>query len=150
MSHSYICCVMHCVFSTKERKPWINPELRERLFPYFGGVAKANRMNMLAVGGTENHVHLLLSLSSIPIPKALQLLKGGTSKWIHDIFPNCKHFAWQEGYGAFSVSASHIRTTIDYIQQQQEEYHRTKTFQEEFVAFLKKHNIEYDERYIWG
>ena len=149
MSHSYICCAMHCVFSTKERKSWINSELRERLFPYFGGVAKTNQIKMLAVGGTENHVHLLLSLSSIPIPKALQLLKGGTSKWIHDIYPNYKHFAWQEGYGAFSVSVSHIRTTIDYIQKQ-EEHHRTQTFQEEYVAFLKKHNIEYDERYIWG
>lgn len=149
MAHSCISCVMYCVFSTKNRTAWIDPELKERLYPYFGGIAKTNRMKMLMAGGTEDHVHLLLSLSFVPIPKALQLLKGGASKWIHDTFPGHKRFAWQEGYGAFSVSASQIHDTANYIQRQ-EEHHRKKTFKEEFLAFLKKHEIEYDERYTWG
>jgi len=83
------------------------------------------------------------------VAKALQLIKGGSSKWIHDTFTEHKHFSWQGGYGAFSVSISQIQETVAYIKRQ-EEHHQRKSFQEEFLSFLIKHNIAYDERYVWG
>jgi putative transposase len=150
MSHSYISFYMHYVFSTKGRNPWIRTDLRERLFEYMGGIANTHDMQTMRVGGTENHVHHLVSLSStLSVAKAVQLIKGNSSKWIHDTFPHCRHFEWQEGYGAFSVSVSHVEKTIAYINNQQE-HHRMTTFEEEFIQFLKKHQITYDERYVWG
>ena len=150
MSHTYINSVFHYVFSTKQRQNLISPELQEHHWPYMGGIAAKNAMKALIVGGTENHIHLLLSLpATLSVAKAIQLIKGGSSKWIHDTFPKHQTFAWQEGYGAFSVSVSHIRNTLTYIQHQQE-HHRKTTFEEEFLQFLQKHNIDYDERYIWG
>ena len=141
---------MHCVFSTKERTKWITPDLKKRLFSYMGGIAKTNKIPALEIGGVDNHVHLLLSVpSTITVAKALQLIKGGSSKWIHDTFTEHKHFSWQEGYGAFSVSISQIQETIAYIKRQ-EEHHQRKSFKEEFLSFLIKHNIKYDERYVWG
>ena len=150
MPHSYTSCLIHCVFSTKGRRRTLSSDLRERLWPFMGGIAHENKMKALDVGGTEDHAHLLLSLpSTLSTAKAIQLIKGASSKWIHDTFPVLKGFAWQEGYGAFSVSISQVDDTIGYIQRQ-EEHHRRKTFQQEFLAFLSKHKIEYDERYVWG
>ena len=105
-------------------------------------------MIALAVGGTANHAHVLLAVpSTMPIAKAVQLIKGGSSKWLSGKWaPN---FAWQDGYGAFSVSISQVPATIAYINGQQE-HHRKRDFQAEFLAFLKKHAIAYDERYVWG
>ncbi|MCP4404690.1 MAG: IS200/IS605 family transposase [bacterium] len=150
MSHSYFSTYTHYVFSTKGRKAWITSALRERLFEYLGGIAKQHNIKSLRVGGTENHIHHLVSLpSTLSVAKAIQLLKGNSSKWIHDSFPAYRYFEWQEGYGAFSISISQVEKTIAYINNQQE-HHRLKTFEEEFVQFLKKHQIEYDERYVWG
>jgi len=146
---SYISAHFHCVFSTKERRRLITPELRDRLWPFLGGIARQNKMKAIEIGGVEEHVHILLSLpSTMAISKALQLMKGGSSKWIHENFPEHRLFAWQEEYGAFSVSVSQLDKTIEYIKGQ-EEHHRKMTFQEEFLALLKKHRIEYDERYLW-
>ena len=106
-------------------------------------------MKAIEVGGVADHVHLLLSLpATMPISKAMQLIKGGSSKWVHETFPEHRQFAWQEKYGAFSVSESRVESIIQYIQSQ-EEHHHKMTFQEEFLALLKKHRIEYDERYLW-
>jgi REP element-mobilizing transposase RayT len=146
---SYVSCYFHCVFSTKERRPFITPELRERLWPFLGGIARQNKMKAIKIGGVEDHVHILLSLpSTMAISKALQLIKGGSSKWIHETFPEHRLFAWQEEYGAFSVSVSQLDKTIKYIKGQ-EVHHREMTFQEEFLALLKKHRIEYDELHLW-
>ena len=148
-SMSYISSYFHCVFSTKERRRLITPELRNRLRPFLGGIARQNKMKAIEIGGVEDHVHILLSLpSTMAISKALQLIKGGSSKWIHETFPEHRLFAWQEEYGAFSVSVSQLDKTMEYIQGQ-EAHHRKMTFQEEFLALLKKHRIEYDERYLW-
>jgi REP element-mobilizing transposase RayT len=107
-------------------------------------------MRALAVGGTDDHVHALVSLpATMSIAKAAQLLKGGSSKWIHDTFPNMNEFHWQEGYGAFSIGVSAIDRTVAYINGQ-EEHHRTLTFEEEFVAFLNRHGVDYDARYVLG
>ncbi|MDQ1329442.1 MAG: REP-associated tyrosine transposase [Candidatus Poribacteria bacterium] len=150
MPHSYVSCYMHYVFSTKERIKSINPEVKERLWAYMGGIAKENNMKALIVGGTSNHIHILLEIpSTINIAKAIQLIKGGSSKWVSDTFPTLKNFSWQEGYGAFSISVLGIQDTVSYIQNQ-EKHHQVKTFEEEYVAFLKKHDIDYDERHVWG
>lgn len=114
-----------------------------------GGIARENTMKALAIGGVADHVHLLLSIpSTLAIATALQLIKGGSSKWIHDVFPSHRNFAWQEGYGAFSIGISQVESTIRYIDSQAE-HHRSRTFQEEFLVFLRKHRIEFDERYLW-
>ena len=150
MPHSYVSALFHCAFSTKGRRRTISPELQDRLWPYLGGIARENKMKALAVGGIEDHVHLLLSLpSTIEVAKAIQLIKGGSSKWVHDTFPEHRDFAWQEGYGAFSIGISQLEETKRYIATQRE-HHRRRTFQEEFLAFLKKHGIEYDPQHIWG
>jgi putative transposase len=146
---SYVSAHFHCVFSTKERRQLITPALRERLWPFLGGIARQNKMKAIEIGGAEDHVHILLSLpSTMAISKTLQLIKGGSSKWVHETFPELRQFAWQEEYGAFSVSVSQLDKTIEYIKGQ-EAHHRQMTFQEEFLALLKKHRIEYDERYLW-
>lgn len=140
---------MHCTFSTKGRYQFIEAELQSELWRYVGGIAKANRMKALAVGGTSDHLHALLSLPSMmAFAKAVQLIKGGSSKWVHDTFPKYRKFEWQEGYGAFSVSASQAQKTISYIEGQKEHHHR-RTFQEEFRELLDRHGIEYDARYLF-
>jgi len=140
---------MHCVFSTKERRPMITPELQSRLFQYIGGIARENKIKLLSAGGVADHVHLLISMpSTISIAKAIQLIKGGSSKWIHETFPEQRLFEWQQGYGAFSIGVSDIERTVNYINNQAE-HHGKMNFKTEFLAFLKKHDIEYDERYIF-
>ena len=143
--HAFTSCYLHCVWSTKERRCLIPPALQQRLWPYLGGIARANRMAALAVGGVEDHVHVLLSLSAtLPIAKAIQLLKGNSSKWIHESFPEHRTFEWQEGYGAFSVGVSGLASTVHYIRDQTE-HHRRRSFEDEFVAFLKRHGTHYDD-----
>ena len=106
-------------------------------------------MTAIEIGGVADHIHILLSLpSTVALAKALQLIKGGSSKWVHDTFPEHRLFGWQVKYGAFSVSVSQLDKTVQYIKNQAE-HHRKMTFKEEFVALLKKHRIAYDERYLW-
>ena len=146
---SYVSSYYHCVFSTKERRPLIPPGLQERPWPYLGGIARQNEMKAIEIGGVADHVHILLSLpSTLSIAKAMQLIKGGSSRWVHDSFPEHRLFGWQMKYGAFGVSVSLLDKTIQYIRNQPE-HHRKMTFQEEFLALLKKHRIAYDERYLW-
>jgi len=146
---SYVSSYFHCVFSTKERRPLITPSLRERLWPFLGGIARQNQMKAVEIGGVADHVHILLSLpATFSVAKAMQLIKGGSTKWVHETFPEHHLFAWQEKYGAFSASVSQLDKIAQYIQGQ-EEHHRKMTFQEEFLAFLEKHDIEYDGRYLW-
>jgi len=136
---------MHCVFSTKERRRLIIPELQARLYPYLGGIARENKMKALSIGGVEDHVHALLSIpSTISVAKAVQLLKGNSSKWIHETFPNLRLFEWQEGYGAFSISVSGLEDTKRYIQYQKQ-HHANLSFKEELIVFLEKHGIEYEK-----
>jgi len=140
---------MHCTFSTKERYPWTENDVESRLWAYIGGIARENRMKALAIGGVFDHIHSLLSLpSTMSFAKAVQLIKGGSSKWIHDEFRHLRKFEWQEGYGAFSVSASQVARTIAYIERQKE-HHRKRTFKEEFITLLDKHHVVYDPRYVF-
>jgi putative transposase len=149
MSHTYCCALFHCVFSTKERQKTIPTKTQPRLWAYMGGIARKRDMTALGVGGTDDHAHLLLSLpSSLPIAKAMREIKSESSRWIRE---ECAiaGFEWQEGYGAFSIGRSQVDATLKYIARQ-EEHHRKHDFQAEFIAFLKKHEIEYDSRYVWG
>ena len=145
MPHSYICCLVHVVFSTLERRPLIKDDVQNRLHPYIGGIARENDMAALAVGGVADHVHVLLSLSrTIAVAKAMQLLKSGSSKWLNENFPALRGFAWQEGYGAFSVSISQRDRVADYIHLQPE-HHKRMTFAEEFRKLLRAHGIHEEE-----
>ena len=149
MGHSYTSSLFHCVFSTKERERSLSPEIRERLWPFIGGIARENGMRALEVGGVDDHAHMLLSLpSTMAIAKAMQLVKAGSSKFVHETFGR-RGFAWQQGYGAFSVSVSAVDATVEYIKRQ-EEHHKKSSFRDEFLSFLKRHDIDYDERYVLG
>ena len=146
--HSFTSIVVHCVWSTKHRDPVLTSSLRERLWPYLGGIARENKIKALAVGGVADHVHVLISLpATLSLSKALQLLKGNSSKWIHETFPKLHPFEWQQGYGAFSIGVSGIDATVAYIRNQAE-HHRKRSFRDEFVFMLRRHGLDYDQRML--
>jgi putative transposase len=146
--HSFTSCLVHCVWSTKNRAPLLDSNVRDRLWPYLGGIARDNKIKALAVGGVADHVHILVSVpATLSVAKAIQLLKGNSSKWIHETFPKLHSFEWQEGYGAFSIGISAIAATASYIHAQ-EAHHRTRTFREEFGLMLTKHHLDFEERML--
>jgi putative transposase len=135
-------------WSTKNREPYLSSDLRNRLWPYLGGIARENKIKALAIGGMDDHVHMLISLpTTLSLAKALQLLKGNSSKWIHEKFPRLHPFEWQEEYGAFSIGISAVDDTVRYIRNQAE-HDRKRSFREEFVAMLRRHSLDYDERML--
>jgi putative transposase len=134
------------VFSTKNRRNTISKDWQPRLWAYLGGICKNNEMIPLAVGGTENHVHILFHLPPrLALAKAVGLLKTNSSKWMGE---QRKEFSWQEGYGAFSVSSSNLDQVIRYIESQ-EAHHRKTSFEDEFRALLRKHGVEYDAKFVF-
>jgi putative transposase len=150
MANTFRALNVHCVFSTKNRTQVLTPQVRTRLWAFMGGIANQNGIDPLCIGGMSDHAHLLLSLpASLCVANAMQLIKGGSSTWLRGTFPFLPHFAWQEGYAAFAVSVSHLNEAVRYIQNQ-EEHHRGKTFREEYLAFLQKHRIQYEERYVFS
>ncbi len=150
MANTYTALYYHLVFSTKNREPWIDDEIENRVWAYVGGIARDNKMTALRVGGMPDHLHVLTTIpKTLSVSQTLQLLKGGSSKWIHETFPRLTDFAWQDGYAAFTIGRSEIDNVIAYIENQRE-HHRKKTFQEEYRKFLHEHGIEFDERYVWG
>jgi putative transposase len=149
MPQSFACLHHHLIFATKGRAPLITPDLQPRLYDYIGGILRSEGCALIAAGGMPDHVHLLVSLGKqVSISEALRIVKANSSRWIHETFPAVSGFAWQVGYGAFAVSFSHLDKVKAYVSRQAE-HHRRMTFQEEFVAFLDRHGIEYDERYLW-
>jgi putative transposase len=140
MPHTQVSIYVHCVFSTKERKKTIPVDIQARLWSYMGGIARANKIKALAIGGIEDHVHMLLSLkSTMPVAKAVQLIKAGSSKWMHEEAGR-KLFCWQESYGAFSIGVSQIDDTVRYINNQKE-HHRERNFSDELKLILERHGI---------
>ena len=140
----------HVVFSTKYRRRVINTDIQERLYEYIGGVIRNNKGSLIEIGGVEDHVHILAHLpANRSVSDSIRDLKANSSKWINEsVTDSYKKFAWQKGYGAFTVSFSQVGTVKTYIQNQRE-HHRTKSFKEEFIELLKRHNIEYDEKYLF-
>ncbi|MGH9840329.1 MAG: IS200/IS605 family transposase [Blastocatellia bacterium] len=150
MADTYTALYYHLVFSTKNRAPHIHPDIEARVWAYLGGIARDNKMTALQVGGVEDHIHALLKAPPTLAPsKIAQLLKGGSSLWIHTEFPQLHDFAWQDGYGAFTVNKSMVADVERYIQNQRA-HHRQVSFQDEYRAFLDKHGVEYNEQYLWG
>lgn len=149
MANTFTSLHYHIIFSTKNRERWIQPDVEQQLWSYLGGIARENKMKALMIGGVEDHVHLLLGLNpNLPVSQAVQLIKGGSSAWAKETFPGLAGFGWQDGYAAFTVSKSQVAEIENYIRWQRG-HHRTRTFMEEYRAFLDKHEITYDERYVF-
>jgi putative transposase len=144
---SYSQIYVHLVFSTKDRRNSIPKEWQARVWSYLGGICRNHEIPVQAIGGTENHVHLLILLPpKLSLAKAVALLKANSSKWMGE---QGHRFSWQEGYGAFSVSSSNLDRVIRYIQNQ-ETHHRKTKFEDEFQGLLRKHGVEYDPEWVFG
>jgi REP element-mobilizing transposase RayT len=135
----------HIVFSTKDRVNSIKPELEERLHPFMGGIVRDLRCSLLEINGIPDHVHLLVRYRpDLSHSELIRHIKGRSSRWIHDTFPLHRAFAWQEGYGGFTVSKSNVEKVAEYIRNQKQ-HHRTQDFKTEFLALLRAHGIDFDE-----
>ena len=149
MGHTFTQLHVHVIFSTKGRRPTIGASFRDRLYEYMAGVARHEFGHAIRIGGTENHVHGLLSWrTSVSVADGMKKWKSLSSGWAHKTFPDSADFGWQTGYGAFSVSHSALDRVARYIENQ-EAHHRTQSFEEEFIAFLERHQVDYDPQRIW-
>jgi len=149
MPSSYTCLRFHLIWSTKHRQPVLPDDTRNRLFQYIGGILRHDGGALLAAGGMPGHLHLLADIGKQQsVADAVRDIKSSSSGWIHQTFPEMNSFAWQTGYGAFTVSDSSTEAVQTYIANQAQ-HHRKRTFQGEFVEFLRRHGIEFDERYLW-
>jgi putative transposase len=150
MANTYSQLFYHFVFSTKRRESFINQNIENRVWSYLGGIARKHNLTALQIGGIENHIHALITASPPVSPsKIAQWLKGDSSKWIHEEFPALQNFAWQDGYGVFTVSKSSAPKVIEYINNQRS-HHLKQSFEDEYVELLKLHDIDYDEKYLLG
>ena len=146
-THSQI--LLHLVFSTKHRKSWITADITARLYPYMGGIVRAEKGVLYDIGGVEDHVHLYLRWRpDANVSDLMRTLKARSSKWVHETFPALDAFAWQEGYSVFSVSKSQEEAVKKYIAGQVE-HHKKEDFKSELLRFLRAHGIEFDERYVF-
>ena len=149
MSQSLVKNYIHIVFSTKHRQPMIREPYESELYAYLGGICNTHECYPLKIGGYTDHIHILCMLSKkLALMNLLEHLKSHSSKWMKTKDETLKNFYWQDGYGAFSVNPAEVEVVVGYIANQKE-LHRTKTFQEEYRAFLKKYQVEFDERYVW-
>jgi len=149
MPQSLVRNYMHIIFSTKNRRPLINPQIENELYRYLGGICHNLDCTPIKIGGHSDHVHILCLLSKkIALIKLLEEVKTDSSKWMKTMGEDLTDFYWQNGYGAFSVNPSEVDKVIQYIANQKE-HHQKKSFQDEYRAFLKKYKVEYDERYVW-
>jgi REP element-mobilizing transposase RayT len=140
---------MHIVFSTKNRQSFIDKNIQNELYPYISGISKNLETPVLAIGGVEDHIHILCLLSrKIALMKFIEEVKKNSSKWIKTKGQTYSNFYWQNGYGGFSVNPTEIEIVKKYIHNQQE-HHKKRTFQDEYRAFLKKYNVPFDEKYVW-
>lgn len=149
MAHTFTSLLTHVVFSTSERRPFLSEAMRLDAHAYIGGILKQLRSLPIAIGGTSDHVHLLIRLpADVCVADCLCVVKANSSRWIKERWPERRLFSWQRGYGAFTVSESNRPAVIRYVQEQ-EQHHQRLSFQDEFLALLKKHGVDFDERYIW-
>ncbi len=149
MANTYSNLFYHIVFSTKGRLDIIDVQIEARVWAYIGGIARKHGLIALQIGGIENHIHILIiAKPSISPSQIAQWLKGESSKWIRQEFPNLQKFGWQDGFGVFSVSKSQAPQVIEYIKDQRE-HHKKQSFEDEYIALLKLHGVDYDERYLF-
>jgi REP element-mobilizing transposase RayT len=149
VAHTYTKLLYHVVFSTKERAPFIDAEVASDLHAYYGGIVRELKGEAVIVGGAADHLHALLRLPpSLSISEAMRVVKANTSLWVHQTRPRLSAFAWQTGYAAFTVSRSGAHAVAHYIATQ-EEHHRRMSYQDELRELLRRHDIDYDEAYLW-
>jgi putative transposase len=149
MAHTFTSLLIHVIFSTKHRAALLTPAVRERLFPYMGGIIRERNATALLINGIEDHVHILTSLpTTMPLSDFVRDIKSVSSGWVNDGMMPRRTFGWQIGYAAFSVSKSNAETVRDYIERQQQ-HHARMTFQEEYLKFLERHEISYDPRFVF-
>ena len=148
MAHTFTNIVIHALFSTKARRPYLDAELKQELFPYMGGIIGKLNGQSLLINGPSDHVHLLfVQPAALGLAELMEKVKANSSRWVKERWPQRARFAWQTGYTAFSVSQSRVEAVRTYIRNQ-EQHHRKRSFQEELVAFLKQHGIAYDPRFL--
>lgn len=150
MANTYARIIIHYVWSTKNRMPLINSSIEQRLWAYIAGIANQRGIKSIKIGGMEDHVHVVLELAKdMTISDTAKHLKGHSSRWMNKEGLASEHFTWQDGFGAFSVSPSSLGALVDYVENQRE-HHKIRTFQEEYLEFLNKHGVKYDDRYVLG
>jgi len=150
MAGTYTKLIYHIIFSTKDRESLITPGLREKLYPYIGGIVRGQEGMLQAIGGMPDQIHLVVRIKpDVSVSEIVRLVKANSSKWVNEQAGSAGRFGWQSGYGAFSVSFSQLTAVCEYVERQ-EEHHRKKTFQDEYQDYLKRHEISFDERYLWG
>jgi putative transposase len=149
MPGTYTQILLHIVFSTKRREPFITNDVADRLYPYIGGIARAERGVLYDIGGIEDHVHMYLRWRpDTSVSDLMRTVKARSSKWVHETFPQLARFAWQEGYAAFSVSKSQEPAVKRFIASQAE-HHKKEDFKSELLRMLCAHGVEFDERYVF-
>ncbi|MGQ0763339.1 MAG: IS200/IS605 family transposase [Acidobacteriota bacterium] len=150
MAQTLVSLMVHLVFSTKNREPFITPEIEPELFAYMGGILKHHESRLLDAGGTSDHVHLLISQSkNVSLSSLMKDVKKDSSSWVKKKGNKFRNFHWQDGYGAFSLRKSDIPELKKYIANQKE-HHRKRSFKEELIQCLQDEGIAYDERYLWN
>ena len=149
MPQSFHFILIHLIWSTRKRFPFIKPEIETELYKYMAAIFRENKSPALAINGTETHVHVLINLSrSVNLSKLIEEVKASSSKWIKSKGPEFRKFYWQTGYAGFSWDYFDVETIKNYINNQKE-HHKKHTYETEFINFLEKNSIEYDERYVW-
>jgi putative transposase len=149
MAHTYTNLLIHAVFSTDGRAPLLTNDMRPGMHAYIGGILREIHAIPIAIGGTADHVHLLTHLpADLPVADSLRIVKANSSRWAKQRWPQRRSFAWQRGYGAFSVSESKRQAVIRYIRDQLQ-HHQRISFRDEFIALLKNHRVEFDEKHLW-
>ena len=150
MANTYSQCFNHFVFSTKNRVDLISPEIEDRVWAYIGGIARKHKLTAHQIGGIENHAHALIGSPPVVSPSQIaQWIKGDSSHWIRREFPEMRNFAWQDGFGVFSVSKSNVPAVVEYIRNQRM-HHQKQSFEDEYVDILRLHEVDYDEKYLFG
>ncbi len=149
MPSTYSNLLYHIIFSTKDRQPLITPALQEELYLYVAGIVRGQNGLPLEIGGVPDHLHLVIRINpDVSVSEIVRLVKANSSKWVNERAAGMGRFAWQRGYGAFTLSFSQLSAVRRYVRSQAE-HHRVRTFQDEFVTFLTRHGIEFDERFLW-
>lgn len=149
MAGTYYTILLHIVFSTKGREFWLRPEIAERLYPYIGGIVRAEKGILYEIGGMEDHIHMYIRWRpDKAVSNLMRTLKSRSSKWIHELFPNLSKCGWQDGYSVLSVSRSQEVAVKKYIAGQKS-HHKKESFKSELLRFFRTHGVEFDERYVF-